>query len=323
MKSLTDQRRVSMLRKMIEIRLFERKAMELYRENLVAGYLHPSIGLEATAVGAVYALEEGDYILTTHRGHGHLLAKGCDPGRMFAELLGRRDGYCRGLGGSMHIADMSRGVLGAIGIVSAGLAIAAGAGLAIKTKGTREVVLVVFGEGATNNGVFHEALNMAAVWKLPVVFLCENNLYAIATRISDVTAVERVADRAPAYGIPAVTADGTRVEEVHACVGEAVARARAGEGPSLVEAMNYKWEAHSAIDPGSYRPKEEVERWLKRCPIRLYREELVSSGPVDDAYVDDMEGKVARTIDDAARFARESPLMERKEFLKDFPPERT
>jgi len=318
---LDDQTQIAMLRRMLEIRWFEQKAIELYSKGQIAGYLHPSIGQEACAVGAVFALGSNDCILTTHRGHGHCLARGCDAGRMFAELLGRRSGYCRGLGGSMHVTDLSKGVLGAVGIVGGGLPIAVGAALAMKNKNTGGVVLVFFSEGATNIGMFHEALNLAAVWRVPVVFLCENNLYAIATHARAASAVEHVVERAPAYNMPAAQVDGNQVEQVYEQVGLALDRARAGDGPTLIEAMTYKFEGHSVIDPATYRPKEEVEHWRGRCPIKLYRQQLAERGLVDELRADEIGQEVKGVIDDAVRFAIESPMMDAEEFMRDFAPE--
>ena len=317
-KQLSDESRLSMYEKMIEIRKFEYKAIELYRSKLIAGYVHPSIGQEAVAVGTAFALEPGDYIATSHRGHGHCLAKGCQPDRMFAELLGRETGYCRGLGGSMHIFDLGLGILGANGIVAAGLPIAVGAALAIRTRASSEVVVVFFGEGASGNGAFHEAMNFASVRKLPVVFLCENNLYAISTHMRDASPVQRVIDRAPAYGMPGFTVDGNRVEEVYHVVAEAVARARTGDGPSLVEAWTYKLLGHSVLDPGWYRPKEEVEYWTGREPIKLYREELERSGLLDAERTEEIEAELERRIAEAVRFAEQSPKMDAASFFADF-----
>jgi TPP-dependent pyruvate/acetoin dehydrogenase alpha subunit len=233
--SLAKEKLMEMHRKMLEIRFFEEKVFELYGQNLVPGTIHLYAGEEAVAVGVCAALKREDYITSTHRGHGHCIAKGADLKRTMAEILGRKTGYCKGKGGSMHIADFSVGMLGATAVVGAGLPIAVGAGLSIKLRKTDQVTACFFGEGASNQGTFHESINMASTWKLPVIFVCENNLYAMGTRQSLVMNIENVADRAVSYGIPSECVDGNNVAVVYEAARKAVERARRGEGPTLIE----------------------------------------------------------------------------------------
>ncbi|MFZ1398827.1 MAG: thiamine pyrophosphate-dependent dehydrogenase E1 component subunit alpha, partial [Candidatus Promineifilaceae bacterium] len=254
-----DQRReehLHMLKTMMVIRAFEEKAESLYALGQVHGTMHLSIGQEGTAVGLSAALLPTDYLLNTHRGHGHCLAWGSSPDRMMAEFLGREDGYCRGRGGSMHIADVEANNLGANGIVAGGLPIAVGVGLSIKQRHTNQVGAVVFGDGAANEGAFHESLNMASIWQLPIIYLCENNQYAMSMAVERAVNIERISDRACAYGIPGVTVDGNDVLAVQAAVQEAVERARAGGGPTLIEALTYRYRGHSKSDRQAYRTRD-------------------------------------------------------------------
>ncbi|MCW4021318.1 MAG: thiamine pyrophosphate-dependent dehydrogenase E1 component subunit alpha, partial [Candidatus Bathyarchaeota archaeon] len=234
-----------MYRKMLEIRRFEEKVWDLFGRNLIPGTLHLYLGQEATAVGVCANLQVEDYITSTHRGHGHCIAKGADLNKTMAEILGRKNGYCKGKGGSMHVADAAVGNLGATAVVGSAIPIAVGAALSCKLRKTKQVVACFFGDGASNNGIFHEALNMAAVWELPVVFVCENNLYAMGTRITNVTAIENIADRASGYGMPGVVVDGNDVVAVYQAAKEAVGRARSGGGPTLVECKTYRHKGHS------------------------------------------------------------------------------
>jgi pyruvate dehydrogenase E1 component alpha subunit len=240
--------------------------------------MHLSIGQEASAVGSTMALRKTDYITSTHRGHGHCIGKGADPKLMFAEFFGKEEGYCRGRGGSMHIADVESGNLGANGIVAGGIPIAVGAALAIKQQKRDDVALCFFGDGATNEGAFHEALNMASIWKLPVVFVCENNKYGMSVSTERSMAVANVADRASAYNMPGVIADGNRIEDVAEAVTTAIARAREGQGPTLVECKTYRTRGHSRSDRNRYRTKEEIEEWKLRDPIGHFETELVANG---------------------------------------------
>jgi len=307
---------IEMYRKMLEIRHFEEKVYELYGQNLVPGTIHLYAGEEAVAVGVCANLRREDYITSTHRGHGHCIAKGAQLNRVMAEILGRKTGYCSGKGGSMHIADFSIGILGATAVVGAGIPIAAGAGLSIRLRKTDQVVACFFGEGASNQGTFHEGINMAAIWKLPVLFVCENNLYAMGTRQSRVMAVENVADRAVAYGIPGVVADGNDVMAVYEAAREAVEKARRGNGPTLMECKTYRHRGHSRFDPATYRPKEEVEQWLKRDPITRFRATLIKMKTLTEEEADKMEQEVVAAVEDAVKFALDSSYPEPEEALE-------
>lgn len=266
------------LRRMCLIRRFEEGAEEAYMRGLIHGTMHLSIGQEASAVGSTMALRKTDYITSTHRGHGHCIGKGADPKLMFAEFFGKEEGYCRGRGGSMHIADVESGNLGANGIVAGGIPIAVGAALAIKKQKRDDVALCFFGDGATNEGAFHEALNMASIWKLPVIFVCENNKYGMSVSTERSMAVANVADRASAYNMPGVIVDGNRIEDVAEAVLTAIARAREGQGPTLVECKTYRTRGHSRSDRNRYRSKEEIEEWELRDPIGHFESELVANG---------------------------------------------
>ncbi|MCD6240011.1 pyruvate dehydrogenase (acetyl-transferring) E1 component subunit alpha [Candidatus Bathyarchaeota archaeon] len=308
---------IEMYRKMLEIRQFEEKVYELYGQNLVPGTIHLYAGQEAVAVGVCANLRREDYIVSTHRGHGHCIAKGADLKRVMAEILGKKTGYCKGKGGSMHIADFSVGILGATGVVGAGIPIAVGAGLSIKLRGTDQVVACFFGDGASNQGTFHEGINMAAIWKLPVLFVCENNLYAMGTRQSRVMLIEKISERAAAYGIPGVTVDGNDVLAVYEAAREAVERAKKGEGPTLIECRTYRHKGHSRMDPATYRPKEEVEYWLKKDPIPRFKSKLLEMGILTEEEAKGIEEQVSREIEEAVKFALESPYPEPEEALKD------
>jgi pyruvate dehydrogenase E1 component alpha subunit len=295
------------LRKMFVIRKFEEGAEASYMRGLVHGTMHLSIGQEASAVGACLGLSEADKITSTHRGHGHCVAKGADPARMFAEFFGKETGYCKGRGGSMHIADPSKGNLGANGIVGGGLPIAVGAALSAKRLGTGAVTVCFFGDGANNEGAFHEALNMAAIWALPVVFVCENNKYGMSTSTERSTAVASIAERAAGYAMPGVCVDGNDLSAVAEAVDAAVARARAGQGPSLVETLTYRWRGHSKSDRNRYRSKAEIEAWMAKDPIPRFASVLVDHGVMGPGEVAALEAEVAAEIEAAILFAKESP----------------
>ncbi len=315
--SLTKEKLVEMYRKMLEIRFFEEKVFELYAQNLVPGTIHLYAGEEAVAVGVCSNLRKDDYITSTHRGHGHCIAKGAELKRVMAEILGKKTGYCKGKGGSMHIADFSIGMLGATAVVGGGIPIAVGAGLSIKLRDTDQVVACFFGEGASNQGTFHESINMAALWKLPVIFVCENNLYAMGTRQSRAMAIENVADRAIAYGIPGEVVDGNDVLAVYEVAWKAVERARKGEGPTLIECKTYRHKGHSRIDPAKYRPKEEVEEWLAKDPIKRFKERLLQTNALVEAEIQQIEKEVSAEIEEAVKFAMESPYPTPEEALED------
>jgi len=315
--SLTREKLVEMYEKLVEIRFFEDKVFELYGQNLVPGTIHLYAGEEAVAVGACSALERTDYITSTHRGHGHCIAKGADLKRTMAEILGKKIGYCKGKGGSMHIADFSIGMLGATAVVGAGLPIAVGAGLSAKLRKTDQAVICFFGEGASNQGTFHESLNMASAWKLPVVFVCENNLYAMGTRQSRIMNVEDVAKRAVAYGISGKSVDGNDVIAVYEATRDAVEFARKGEGPTLIECKTYRRRGHSRVDPARYRPKEEVDEWLRRDPIKRFEDYLLQNDVLTEEELQSVKAQVADRIDDAVKFALESPYPAPEEALED------
>ncbi len=266
------------LRKMILIRRFEEGAEDSYTRGLIHGTMHLSIGQEASAVGSTMMLRKTDYITSTHRGHGHCIGKGADPKLMFAEFFGKEEGYCRGRGGSMHIADAESGNLGANGIVAGGIPIAVGAALAIKKQKRDDVAICFFGDGATNEGAFHEALNMAAIWTLPVVFVCENNKYGMSVSTERSMAVADVATRAVAYNMEGVIVDGNRIEDVAEAVQAAITKARQGGGPTLVECKTYRIRGHSKSDRNRYRTKEEIEDWKLRDPITHFETALISQG---------------------------------------------
>jgi pyruvate dehydrogenase E1 component alpha subunit len=315
--NLEKERLLEMYTKMVEIRNFEEKVFELYGRNLVPGTIHLYAGEEAVAVGVCSNLRRDDYITSTHRGHGHCIAKGAQLKKIMAELLGKKTGYCAGKGGSMHIADFSIGMLGATAVVGAGIPIAVGAGLSVKLRGTDQVVACFFGDGASNQGTFHEGINMTSIWKLPVIFVCENNLYAMGTRQSRVMAIESIADRAVAYGIPGVAIDGNDVMAVYRTAREAVERARKGEGATLIECKTYRHKGHSRIDPARYRPNEEVEEWLRRDPIKRFREKLLQAHVSTEAEIALAEKQVLARVEEAVKFTMESPHPAPREALED------
>jgi TPP-dependent pyruvate/acetoin dehydrogenase alpha subunit len=296
-----------LLRQMYTVRAFEEMAEQLYAIGKIHGTMHLSIGMEASAVGAVAALRPDDFILSTHRGHGHCIAKGADLNLMMAEFMGKESGYCRGRGGSMHIADVKGGNLGANGVVGGGLATAMGVGLGLKMQKRDEIVLCFFGDGAANLGPFHESLNMAAIWTLPAVFVCENNQYAMSFSVKRAFAIERISDRAAAYGMPGTTVDGNDLMAVYDAVGEAANRARAGEGPSLVENVTYRWRGHSKSDANRYRTQEEIEAWKQKCPIRRFRALLIETKELTEKAADQIEREAYAAIDAAVAFAEASP----------------
>lgn len=314
---LPTERLVEMLRTMWRIRAFEEKAEELYSLGKVHGTMHLSIGQEAVATGVCAALRPDDYILSTHRGHGHCIAKGGDVRRMMAEFLGKETGYCRGRGGSMHIADLKTGNLGANGIVGGGLPIATGVGLGIKMRGLDRVCVAFFGDGAANEGAFHESLNLAAIWGLPVVFVCENNQYAMSMPVQRSMRIAQIADRACAYGIPGRTVDGMDVLAVYEAAWEAVERARTGGGPTLLECVTYRYRGHSRSDRQRYRTREEVEAWRTRDPIARLESLLLSQGTLTENDLHQVRAEVRAEIEEAVRFAEESPEPDPAQLLED------
>ncbi|ASR34855.1 pyruvate dehydrogenase (acetyl-transferring) E1 component subunit alpha [Prauserella marina] len=295
------------LRTMWTIRRFEEAVDDLFARGLMHGTMHLSIGQEAVPAGACLALADGDYITSTHRGHGHCIAKGARLDAMMAELLAKETGYCRGRGGSMHIADVATGNLGANGIVAGGVPIASGAGLAVKLRGGQQVVLSFFGDGAVNEGAWHEGVNLAAIWDLPVVFVCENNHYGMSMSAKRAAKVDRLGDRAAAYGIPGVTVDGNDPQEVFDAVSAAVARARAGDGPSLVEAMTYRWKGHSKSDKNLYRTREEIESWRERDPIVRFERAAITAGALSEEDAAECRDEARDRVRAAIRTANAAP----------------
>jgi pyruvate dehydrogenase E1 component alpha subunit len=300
---------VDLLYQMELIRSFEEKVEKLFQQGKIHGTMHLCIGQEATAVGACAVLEPRDKIISTHRGHGHCIAKDADIKRMMAELLGRETGYCKGKGGSMHIADLDMGNLGANGIVAAGLPIATGAALTSKMKNLGYVVVCFFGDGASNEGAFHESLNLAAIWDLPVIFFCENNQYAMSGSIKEMVKIEHIADRAAAYGIPCKVIDGNNLFEVMESTEEAVKRARNGEGPTLIEAKTYRWRGHSRSDARKYRTREEEAEWRNnRDPIAIFRNRLIEDGVITEEDYQAIQERVRQEVEAAVEFAENSPM---------------
>jgi acetoin:2,6-dichlorophenolindophenol oxidoreductase subunit alpha len=309
-----------MLRRMLRIRLFDERASGIRVEAKLPGALHNSIGQEAEIVGACMALRDEDFMTGNHRSHGHPIGKGAKLAPLMAELFGKDTGVCRGKGGSMHLADFSVGSLGESGIVGSLMPIAVGAGLSAQLRGTDQVCLCFFGDGAANCGLFHESLNLAAVWKLPVIFLCENNGYAIYTSQAQVTAVTHVAERAGAYNMPGAVIDGQDVLAVHEAVAKAVARAREGGGPTLVEAKTYRYCEHSEFgeptDPPPYRTPGEVALWRERDPITIFSTRLVETDTLKSAELDRIRREVLLEVDAAEAFARSSPAPEPRHLLE-------
>jgi pyruvate dehydrogenase E1 component alpha subunit len=314
---MEKDRMIGIYRTMVRIRKFEEKALKLFEANVLRGSVHLCIGQEAIASTVCSRLSKDDYITSTHRGHGHCIAKGAKTDLAMAELMGKATGYCKGKGGSMHIADVTEGNLGANAIVGAGIPIATGGGLAAKLRGSKQAVVCFFGDGASNQGAFHEGINLAAVWKLPVVFICENNLYGISVHTRESTSVENIADRAAAYNIPGHCIDGNDVFAVDEAVEKALARARAGEGPTLIEAKTYRWMGHWTGDPQVYRTKEEVEGWKKKCPILRLRKHLLEEGVLSEKEIEAIETEAQAEIDYAEKFARESPDPDPAKVLED------
>ena len=317
-KSLGKEKLLEMYAMIYRVREFESQVFELYKLGLMPGLAHLYIGQEAVAVGACAALEAKDYLSSNHRGHGHLIARGADTKRMMAEILGKKTGYCKGKGGSMHIIAFDKGILGANGIVGGGIPLATGAAYSSKVKGTGRVTLSFFGDAATNQGTFHESLNMAGSWKLPVVYIIENNLYGISVNINRVTAVENLSVRAKSYGMPGVTVDGNDVLAVYEAVQKAVTDARAGQGPALIECKTYRWRGHHVGDPAvQYRTREEELEWRKKCPIKRLGEYLVQNSLASSDELATVEEAVNLEIQEAVAFAKESPYPDPAEAFDD------
>jgi TPP-dependent pyruvate/acetoin dehydrogenase alpha subunit len=312
LKDLPKEKHVWMLQRMCEIRYFEEKAEDLYVRGLVHGTMHLSIGQEAVSVGSIATLRPEDLIIHHHRGHGHTIAKGANLTTMMAEFLGKEAGYCRGRGGSMHIADISGGNLGATGVVGGGIPTAVGIALALQMHRSDQILLSYFGDGATNEGEFHESLNMASIWKLPVVFICDNNQYGMSMSVKRSMNVESISIRAASYGIPGKTVDGNDVLAVYAAVLEAGEAARSGQGPTLIDCLTYRWRGHSKSDRNLYRTPQEIEEWKHKCPIRRFKQVLVEAAVIAGDEVEglDLRAKAAidRAAEEALTFPEPSPL---------------
>jgi acetoin:2,6-dichlorophenolindophenol oxidoreductase subunit alpha len=305
--SVPEQTRLDLYRQVVRIRRFEERAYRLFMDGLVKGTSHLSLGMEAIAAGFGTAMRDDDYTFCTYRGHAHTLARGTPMPGVMGELLGRATGVCGGKGGSMHLTSVEHGVMGSYAIIGAHLVIANGAAWSAQARGSGQVAVCFFGDGTTNIGAFHEALNLAAVWKLPIVFVCENNLYMEYTAIGDVTAVEHpAADRASAYGLEPIIVDGNDPEAVHEVAARTLARARAGDGPSLVEAKTYRHGGHSRADPGTYRPDEEVAAWLERDPLPTYRARLVELG-IEESVLQAIEDEADADVEAATVDAKAAP----------------
>jgi TPP-dependent pyruvate/acetoin dehydrogenase alpha subunit len=322
MEELNKELLLDLYHTMVRIRLFEERVRDLALKNEIPGFVHVSIGEEASATGVCAALRPTDRITSTHRGHGHLIAKGGRLDGMMAELYGKRTGYCKGKGGSMHIVDYKLGILGANGIVGAGLPIATGSALASVIAQRDDVTACFFGDGASNEGTFHESLNLAAVWKLPVIFICENNGFGEFTPAATVTAVRDIAQRAHAYDIPGLIVNGNDVVEVYRYATEAAERARAGEGPTLLECKTYRWEGHvvgeaAFLGAAAYREQAEIEEWKKRCPLIRFQQFAAESGKIGAAELKKIEDDTAAELEAAVKFARESPLPDPSEVTDD------
>ena len=312
---------MQMLRRMWMIRNFELKVIEVHSAGEFTGAAHPYIGEEAVAVGACAALNDTDYIAGNHRSHGHPIAKGGRVDKAMAELYGRVDGYCKGKGGSMHLADFSIGILGESGILGSSVPVAVGAALAAKNREENFVSLVFFGDGASNQGALHESMNLASIWSLPVIFVCENNQYAVTTSYATTVSVEHVSDRASAYNMPGLLIDGQDAIAMYEATVEAVRRARAGEGPTLIEGLTYRFEEHSLglgrVRRGEYRTEEEIDSWRQRDPIVIHEDRLISQGIASREECDAVNAETQQEVDRAVDFARNSPFPEEADLYED------
>jgi len=304
---ITNEKLIDMYKEMWLIRYFDEKVDQFFAKGMIHGTTHLCVGEEPSATGPIAALQPKDKITSVHRGHGHCIAKGAEVNRMMAELFGRTTGYCKGKGGSMHIADLEKGNLGANGIVGGGIPIATGAALTSKMKQLGYVVLCYFGDGASNEGSFHESVNLAAIWDLPVVFFCENNMYGMSGPVKEMTRVEHIADRAAAYGIPGKVVDGTDVIEMLNATYEAVENARSGKGPSIIEAKTYRWKGHSKSDAKLYRTREEENEWKAKDGIKKFKEVLIAEGLLTEEQAKQLQQEAKQEIEEAVTFAQNSP----------------
>ena len=314
---LAKAKMLELYKTMVKIRVFEQTAVKLFTSGLLPGFLHPSIGQEAVAAGVCACLHKNDYITSTHRGHGHAIAKGVDIKKIMAELFGKREGLCKGKGGSMHIADFSLGIIGANGIVGGGIPIATGVGLSILLRKTKQVVVCFFGDGASNQGTFHEGLNLASIWKLPVIFLCENNLYALSTSQSKSENIKEISIRAISYGIPGVTVDGNDVLAVCKETLRACKRAHEGNGPTLLECRTYRRLGHYVGDPASYRPKEEEKAWKEKDPIETFERHLLAEQILNEEKIKAIWQKFEEEVEEAVEYAKQCDNPSPEEALED------
>lgn len=315
--AITRERALDWLEQMMLIRRFEERAEEAYSQGKIGGFLHLYIGEEGIAVGAMAALQPDDDVITHYRDHGYALARNMDPKRVMAELYGKASGVSKGKGGSMHLADVSKHFWGGYAIVGGHIPLAVGMALAHQYRDEKQIVCCIFGEGATNIGMFHEGLNMAAVWRLPVIFIVENNRYGMGTAVARASAVTNTVDKAAAYNMHAVQVDGNDVEAVYQVIRDAATQARLGGGPQFVEAMTYRWRGHSMGDPQRYRSKAEVEEWKPRGPITRFQERLQLTGLAKEADFKELESKIEAITDEAVRFAEDSPFPDPKSLYAD------
>ena len=315
-KELPNEQLIELLRKMMLIRRFETKSAEMYTKRKIAGFLHLYNGEEAVAVGAISAVNDDDHLLTHYRDHGHALARGVEPERIMAELFGKATGVSSGKGGSMHLFDTEKFFMGGYAIVAGHLPLACGIALANQRLKNGRIVICFFGDGAVNEGEFHEALNLAAVWKLPVLFLCENNFYGMGTDIRRVSAVIEVYKRAAAYAMPSLQVDGMDVVEMYGETLKAANRVRAGDGPSFLEAITFRYRGHSMADPEAYRNRGETERWRELDPIITFRKKLTEDGVIDDGAFETLEAEIEEVVNDAVRYAEESPVPQLEELYR-------
>ncbi len=316
-KSVDKDFMLGLYEKMFLIRKFEERTVKHYKAGQIPGFVHIYIGEEAVSTGVCAALNDDDYITSTHRGHGHLIAKGGDVRLMMAELFAKKTGYCKAKGGSMHICDLSLGIMGSNGIVGAGLPIAAGVGCANKMEGKGQVCVCFFGDGASNRGTFHESINMASIYKFPVIYVCENNYYGISGCVKDTMNICDISDRADSYGIPGVSVDGNNIMEVYDAATEAVQRGRSGGGPTLIECRTWRHRGHWEGDPDNYRDAKECEAWLAKDPISRFEEELIAKKISTKEEIDGIQKKVIARLDEAVEFAKASPLPEPADLYTD------
>jgi len=303
---LDKQFLIDLYRKMMEAREFEEQLYYLFMTEKMPGTMHQATGQEAIAVGVISALNDDDYVTSTHRGHAHCIAKGLSINLMMAEMFAKRTGSCKGMGGSLHLSDFNQGMLGAFGIVAAGIPIATGAALSARVRGTNQVTVCFLGDGAINEGVFHESLNMASLWKLPVVYVIENNQYALSMNNDLSSAVVDLASRGCSYDIPGEQIDGTNVLEINKAARRAIESARSGQGPTILECISYRFRGHSRFEPAKYRPDDEVNYWKENDPIVRYKNALIQNDIVDKEFLESIDGSVSESISEAIEFAKNS-----------------